>query len=89
MKTNYRKVDPNEKLPPKNTNGRPSDDWWSDSYFVMTDNGKTIAYYNFKEEEWMFTYNDHSTKVLYWLEEYQYYFLILQDMWNIITTFVF
>lgn len=65
----YKKVDPKKRLPPKTTDGRPSDDWWSNSYFVMTDNGKRIAYYNFKDKEWQFEHNDNCTGVVYWLEE--------------------
>lgn len=64
----YKKVDPKKRLPPKQTNGRSSDDWWSDSYFVMTDNGKRIAYYNFEDNEWKFHDNDNCTDVFYWLE---------------------
>lgn len=69
MEKEYKKVKTEERLPPKTNNGRPSDDWWSDSYFVMTDNGKRIAYYNFQEEKWMITYDDNCTEVTYWLEE--------------------
>jgi hypothetical protein len=66
---NYKAIDPNEKLPPKTTDGGPSDDWWSRSYFVMTDNGNAIAYYDFQKESWYIHHNDNATHVVYWLEK--------------------
>lgn len=63
------KINPNKRLPFKTNTGNPSDDWWSDSYFVMTDNGKAVAYYDFEMKDWMITQNNYATKVLYRLED--------------------
>jgi hypothetical protein len=63
----FKKVAAEGVIPPK-SKFRP-ESIYSDSFFVMTDNGIAIAYFNFEDSLWHIHHNDYATEVRYWLEE--------------------
>lgn len=68
----YKEINPSEKLPEKS---------WADPQFktiqhntsapvfAMTDNGPTIAYYDYEDNEWKDNNRDNWANVIYWLEK--------------------
>jgi hypothetical protein len=69
-------VDPKERLPEKSYHDPQTKLWpheTSDGVFAMTDNGPSIAYYDYADNKWRdrdALYNKELwSKVIYWLEE--------------------
>ena len=68
----YKEIFPSERLPERS--------WMDPQYktkqhntshpvFVMTNNGPSVAYYDYEEEEWKDINRDNWRKVKYWLEK--------------------
>lgn len=68
----YQEVNPSERLPERSWRDpqyRTSQHNTSNTVFVMTDNGLSIAYYDYEDGEWKDHNRDNYERVIYWLEK--------------------
>jgi hypothetical protein len=68
----YKEIDPAEKLPEKSWRDpqyKTNQHNTSNPVFVMTDNGISVAYYDYVDNQWKDNNRDNWEHVKYWLEK--------------------
>ena len=65
----YKEINPLHELPPTNKKLAIQPARISDEVFAVTDNGLTVAYYDYEEKVWRSAHRDNYSHVKYWLKK--------------------